>query len=536
MSLLDVRDLSIRYPGSATAAVDGISFDIARGEAVGIVGESGAGKSQTALSCLGLLPANAQLAGSIEIAGNEVVGASAAALRKLRGRRVAMVFQDPSTALNPYLTIGAQLSLVASPKGGDRRQRVVEMLDLVGLQEPERQFTAWPHQLSGGMRQRALIAAALLGEPDLLIADEPTTALDVTVQAQILELLQQLRRDTGTALLLITHDLGVIAKSCERLLVMDRGRFIEAGPCHDVLTEPQHPFTKRLVDAVPKLQAVAARTATSADETLLEIEQLDISFNDRRRSPFSRRRKFTAVRNVSLQLQRGETLAIVGESGSGKTSLARSIAGLLAQDAGHIEWQGERLALRTERRPMAVRRSIQMVFQDPVASLNPSMTVHRIVAEPLALHRPELSADDIVQRVDELLIRVGLEPALNTRRPHQLSGGQAQRVAIARALINGPSVLICDEALAALDGTVRREILNLLIEEQRRSDLGLILITHDLGLVAEIADRVAVMYRGEIVELSSTSELFARPQQDYTKSLLAAVPQLPPKKTPSTAG
>lgn len=525
MSLLRVQDLTIAYDSSEAPAVAGISLEVDAGEAVGLVGESGAGKSQTALALMGLLPGNAQTSGSITIDGTEIVGAGGKTLQALRARKVSMVFQDPATALNPYVRVGDQLKLIVKhhklAERGNVRSRCIELLELVGLPDPERQYRSYPHQLSGGMRQRALIAAALIGEPDLLIADEPTTALDVTVQAQILELLKTLRRDLNLALLLITHDLGVIFNSCDRLLVMDHGHIIEQGECRAVLANPQQQHTARLVEAVPDFSRQAASTERESGERMLSIDKLTVRFTDRRRGKHG---YVVAVDSVSIDVMQGETLAIVGESGSGKTSLARSVAGLLPGQQGSVRLGDQTLAWRTEARDKSLRRGLQMVFQDPVASLNPSMSVQRIIAEPLGVHCAELDPARVRDEVGKMLQRVGLHAELAARLPHELSGGQAQRVAIARALIAGPRLLVCDEALAALDGTVRGEILDLLAAEKTRGNMTMIIITHDLGVVHEIADRVAVMFRGKICEVATREQLFGNPQHEYTRALLAAVP------------
>ena len=527
MSLLKVSGLTVSYPGSDAAAVRDLSFSVNDSESVGIVGESGAGKSQTALAIMGLLPANAEVAGSIVLAGSEVVGAKAATLRKLRARKVSMIFQDPATALNPYVKVGDQLKyillehkLVAKKAV---KQKCIDMLDRVGLPEPQLQYHAYPHQLSGGMRQRALIAAALISEPDLIVADEATTALDVTVQAQILTLLRELREEFNTALLMITHDLAVISQNCERLLVMDHGHLVEEGNCREIFSKPAHPHTARLLAAVSRIDgpAPALRSTTEALPAVLSVEQLGVRFRDRRRGASG---EFVAVQPLDLSIGAGESLAIVGESGSGKTSLARAITGLLPRTRGTVTFLGEQIPRRVEDRPKAVRRRLQMVFQEPLSSLNPAMRVGRIIAEPIAIHRPTADSQEVAKLVADMLGRVGLDQALCERYPHELSGGQAQRVAIARALVPEPRVLICDEALSALDGTVRREIIALLKAEQERSQLSLMIITHDLGVVREICDRVIVMHEGEVCEQGSNEDIFSGAQHPYTKALLAAVP------------
>jgi ABC-type glutathione transport system ATPase component len=529
MSLLSVKDLTVSYPQSERAAVQSLSFEIDCAQSVGIVGESGAGKSQTALAILGLLPDNAESSGSIKLAGTEIVGASGATLRQLRARKVSMVFQDPATALNPYLKIGRQLKIILQELGlaarKDHDRLCIEMLERVGLPEPQKQCHAYPHQLSGGMRQRALIAAALIGEPDLIIADEATTALDVTVQAQILELMQSIRSEHNTALLMITHDLAVIAQNCERMLVMDRGRLIEEGSCREIFTNPAQAHTAKLVAAVARIDAPAPeqRSAAPGAQPVLSTEQLGVTFRGRR---WRASKRFVAVHPLDFAIDAGETVAIVGESGSGKTSFARAMAGLSTGVSGSVAFKGKLLGRRVEARPRRLRRQLQMVFQEPLSSLNPAMRVRQIIAEPLNVHSLVANQAEATRQVEEMLERVGLNRNLLDRYPHELSGGQAQRVAIARALVLEPQVLICDEALSALDGTVRRDIIALLKAEQERSNQALIFITHDLGVVREICDRVVVMYEGAVCEEGSNEDIFTRAKQPYTQALLAAVPTI----------
>jgi peptide/nickel transport system ATP-binding protein len=526
MSLLTVNGLTVSYPGSDRAAVQDLTFELGHSESVGIVGESGAGKSQTALAIMGLLPGNAAIGGSIRLADKEIVGASPRTLREIRARNVSMIFQDPATALNPYMKVGHQLKTVLLEHGQvsrkNAKQKCIEMFERVELRDPQLQYHAYPHQLSGGMRQRVLIAAALIGEPDLIVADEPTTALDVTVQAQILTLLAEIRREYKTALLMITHDLAVISQNCERVLVMDQGSVVEEGNCRDVFSSPAHPHTVRLLASVSSIDAEAPeRGKTEGEQSLLEVRQLGVSFPGPKRGS-----RFVAVAPLDMSIAAGESLAIVGESGSGKTSLARAIAGLLPEINGTINFLGKPQPAYVEARSRAVRRRLQMVFQEPLSSLNPAMRVGQIIAEPLLAHSMAGDSAAATSRVSDMLTRVGLDHNLVGRRPHELSGGQAQRVAIARSLILEPDLLICDEALSALDGTVRREIIALLQAEQQRSRLALIIITHDLGVVREICDRVIVMYEGRVCEQGSNEEIFSSAQHPYTKALLAAVPVL----------
>jgi peptide/nickel transport system ATP-binding protein len=517
MSLLSVRGLGVRY--GDTLAVDDLSFSVEAGEAVGLVGESGSGKSQTALAILGLLPASAETSGTVALDGNDLLGACEKTLNRVRARRVAMVFQDPMQALNPYIRVGRQLDHVLRCHGiatGDAaRQRAVDMLGRVGLPDPEHQYRAFPHELSGGMRQRVMIASALIAEPQLLIADEPTTALDVTVQAQILELLESLRRDT--ALLLITHDLGVVAGHCERVLVLQDGRLVDSGPTRTVFAAPSHAHTRALLDAAPRLDARADIAAASTRE-VLRVDDAAVAYARHGRAAVA------AVRGVNLSLAAGETVAIVGESGSGKSSLVRAVLGLVPMGRGRVTFCGAAVAGPAQERTKALRKDLQLVFQDPVGSLNPRMRVWRIVEEPVAIHEPAMPGPERRARAAAALHQVGLGDEFHERYAHELSGGQAQRVAIARALIMRPTVLVCDEAVAALDGTVREQILKLLQAVQRETGLSILFISHDLAVVRAISHRVLVMYLGRLVEHAGNEQLFMRPAHPYTRALLDAVP------------
>jgi len=517
MSLLSVDGLGIRYGNEI--AVDDLSFTVDPGESVGLVGESGSGKSQTALAILGLLPAGATTEGSIRVAGTEILEADERTLNALRAKRVAMVFQDPTQALNPYARVGQQLSRIVLShglaEGVAAEARVIEMLERVGLPDAGRQYRAYPHQLSGGMRQRVMIASALIAEPDLLIADEPTTALDVTVQAQILELLAEIRRNT--ALLLITHDLGVVAGHCERMLVLESGRLVEEGATREVFASPRHEHTAALLAAAPRLDREPLPMGSCGDE-LLDINGATVRYLEPGYG------ELDAVRGIDLSVASGETLAVVGESGSGKSSLVRAVLGLVPMQAGRVTFCGTRLEGPVQHRAKAIRRDLQLVFQDPVGSLNPQMRVVNVVGEPLLVHEPRMAAALRHERVVAALSKVGLGTEFLRRYPHQLSGGQAQRVAIARALILGPKVLVCDEAVAALDGTVREQILALLNQVQIETGLAIVFITHDLAVVRAISHRVLVMYMGGLVELAGNAALFEQPRHPYTRALLEAVP------------
>ncbi len=529
MSLLDVKDLSIRYDDATV--VDALSFAVDAGESVGLVGESGSGKSQTALAILGLLPRRASVSGSIRFDETELVSATEQTLNRLRAERIGIVFQDPLQALNPYLRVGRQLREILVrhdlATGMDADARVIHMLSRVGLPDAHRQFHSYPHQLSGGMRQRVMLASALIAEPDLLIADEPTTALDVTVQAQILELLEEVRDDT--ALLLITHDLAVVAGYCERMLVLKKGRLVDAGATTSLFASPGHAHTRVLLDAAPRVDRVDIPPPATG-VSILGVEAAEVSYAE------SGNGRLQAVHDVSFSLRVGETVAVVGESGSGKSSLVRAMLGLVEMQVGRVVYAGAPLEGPVENRNKAQRRDLQLVFQDPIGALNPQMRVHDIVGESLLVHEPELSVVARTARVVEVLEKVGLDDQYLGRYPHQLSGGQAQRVAIARALILGPKVLICDEAVAALDGSVREQVLALLRKVQIDTGLSILFITHDLAVVRAISHRVLVMYMGRMVEFADNAALFSRPRHPYTRALIDAVPVpdpvAPPRKAP----
>jgi oligopeptide/dipeptide ABC transporter ATP-binding protein len=523
VSLLDVRGLTIRY-GDDTV-VDGVDLYIDRSESVGLVGESGSGKSQSALAILGLLPQRAIVSGSIEFDGQQILGADDKALDALRARRIGIVFQDPMQALNPYLRIGSQLRQILLAHGivekGAAEVRVIEMLARVGLPDPERQFRAYPHQLSGGMRQRAMIASALIAEPELLIADEPTTALDVTVQAQILDLLEDIRDDT--ALLLITHDLGIVAGHCEHMIVLEQGRLVDQGPTTSLFASPGSPYTRKLLAAAARVdrgeppESVAASTILSVGDAVVEYDDL------------------RAVTDFSFAVKQAETVAVVGESGSGKSSLVRALVGLIPLASGRVVYAGEALDGPVQDRAMSHRRDLQLVFQDPVSALNPQMRVRALVEEPLLVQESSMSSADRRGRVIAMLEKVGLDEKFLRRYPHELSGGQAQRIAIARALILDPKVLVCDEAVAALDGSVRKQVLEMLRGIQQDTGLSIIFISHDLAVVRSISHRVLVMYMGRLVEQAECATLFANPHHPYTRALIDSVPIPDPIVTPKRA-
>ncbi|MEV5955555.1 ABC transporter ATP-binding protein [Streptomyces sp. NPDC051987] len=515
MSLVQVTDLTVEF--GDLRAVDGLSFTLERGAALALVGESGSGKSTVASALLGLHHGTgARVGGSIEVAGTDVQAASDGELRRLRGAKAAMVFQDPLSSLDPYHAIGDQIAEVyrvhTRASRGAARARAVEVLDRVGIPDARRRSRSRPHEFSGGMRQRALIAMALACEPELLVADEPTTALDVTVQAQILDLLHTLREETGMGLLLVTHDVGVAAENVDRVLVMRHGRVVEQGPVAAVLGAPAEPYTRELLSAVPRVDAVRAAAQVS-DAVVLEATGL--------RREFGRgKRAFAAVDDVSLTVRRGETLGVVGESGSGKTTLGRMLVGLLEPTAGEVRHDGHAR--------VGVNPAVQMVFQDPVSSLNPRRSIGESIADPLRA-RGERDEGRIRARVTELLERVGLEGSHYQRYPHEFSGGQRQRVGIARALAADPRVIVCDEPVSALDVTTQAQVVALLGGLQRELGLALVFVAHDLAVVRQVSDRVAVMRRGRIVETGPADEVYDNPQDPYTRQLLAAVPALDPE-------
>jgi peptide/nickel transport system ATP-binding protein len=533
--ILAVTDLGVTFgtPDGPVRAVHDLSFDVGAGEMLGIVGESGSGKSQTVLALLGLLAPNGTAAGHARFDGKDLLALPERELRAIRGAGIAIIFQDPMTSLNPYLTIGRQMSeVLRRHRGTDRNtalQQCETLLDAVQITEARRRLGMYPHELSGGMRQRVMIASALLCKPTLLIADEPTTALDVTVQAQILELMHELRAEFSASIILITHDLGVVAGTCDRVMVMRDGIVEESGETEDVFYRSKNDYTCALLAAVPRLDGkhadnLRALPTGEKNEPVLTARGVSVQFSVPSGRLFAAPKKLRAVDDFFIDVGPGEAVGIVGESGCGKSTLARAILRLVDSCDGTISLLGSDLTTLGKDELRAARRNMQMVFQDPLASLNPRMTIGRIVAEPLETFFPELGAAERAARVTDMLTKVGLSPACVNRYPHEFSGGQCQRIGIARALISRPRLVICDEAVSALDVTIQAQIIELLIELQSQLDLALVFIAHDLAVVRRISHRVIVMYLGQAVEMAPTDVLFSAPRHPYTRALIAAAP------------
>ena len=524
--LLSVRDLSVAFTqgGREGLAVDRVSFDIAQRETVALVGESGSGKSVSALSVLKLLPypAASHPSGEVLFHGEDLLAKDEKALRRVRGNKITMIFQEPMTSLNPLHTIEQQVGEVLSLHQGmgaaQARARILELLNEVGIREPEKRLGAYPHQLSGGQRQRVMIAMALANEPELLIADEPTTALDVTVQAQILELLARLKASKGMSMLFITHDLGIVRRIADRVCVMTKGKIVESGPTAEIFANPQHAYTRHLLAAEPKGSPPAADPAA---ETVMKGENVRIWFPIKQGLMRRTVGHVKAVDGVDVDVRAGETLGVVGESGSGKTTLGLALTRMIASQ-GMIDFRGRKISNLSFKGMRPLRREIQIVFQDPFGSLSPRMSVTEIIEEGLRIHEPKLSSDERDARVVGAMEEVGLDPATRNRYPHEFSGGQRQRIAIARAMVLNPRFVMLDEPTSALDMSVQAQVVDLLRDLQKRHNLAYLFISHDLKVVRALANNVIVMRNGKVVEAGTAEQIFTRPQSDYTKALIAA--------------
>ncbi|WP_144756736.1 dipeptide ABC transporter ATP-binding protein [Curtobacterium pusillum] len=537
MSILTTTDLGVAFSteSGTVDAVRGVSLHVEPGETLALVGESGSGKSTVALAAMGLLSGNATARGSAVVDGHEVVGAPESALRRLRGSTVSMVFQEPATALDPLTRVGAQIAEVIRNHGdvsaSDAAARAVDLLDRVGIPSPAARAKAFPFQLSGGQRQRVVIAMAIANSPKLLIADEPTTALDVTVQAEILELLRRLAADTGTGVLLVTHNMGVVADFADRVAVMLQGEIVETGGVEDVLLRPQHDYTKRLLAAVPRLAVAPAGAAASVESVasvdvpdgrhgaapVVDLRDVSVTFGRGARAVH-------ALQGIDIAVHAGETVGLVGESGSGKSTAARVALGLVKPTSGSVHLFGSDLRTARGRDRRALRSGIGVVLQDPVASLDARMSVAECIAEPLAVHRRGMSSADRRKRIDEVLDAVRLPRTLASRAPRELSGGQRQRVSLARALVLSPRLLVADEPTSALDVSVQETVLEVLRELQDDLGFACLFVSHDLAVVQQFAERVVVMRQGVIEEQGTTDTTLLHPTTDYTRRLLAAVP------------
>ena len=532
--LLSVNNLRIVFNtrNGQTLAVEDLSFNLYAGKVLGIVGESGSGKSVACYSLLGLIPSPP---GKIESGralfhGDDLLSMNEKQLRQIRGNKMAMIFQDPMTCLNPYMRIVDQLTeVLLQHKLQDKklaRERAIAALVEVGIRDADKRIDQYPHEFSGGMRQRVMIAMALLSEPEILIADEPTTALDVTVQAQILDLIKQLQKDRNLAVIFITHDLGVAAEMADHILVMEKGKLVEEGAADIILRNPSHAYTQKLLSAVLTTAKPVASAVNPSDEPLLEVKKLQVGFATYVGHFFNRTKRYSrGIDDISITIKRGEILGLVGESGSGKSTLGRSIIRLATAQSGEIFFNGAELLAMPETHFQNIRRDVQMIFQDPYASLNPRMTVFDTLAEPLLVHQLA-TKDNVLDKVNTLMDDVGLDRRFIRKYPHEFSGGQRQRIAIARAIALKPKLIIADEPVSALDVTIRAQILALLLELTQKHNLTMLFISHDMSVVRYLCDRVIVMQQGRLVEEGDTEQLFSSPQQEYTRQLLAAIPHL----------
>ncbi|MCR9299917.1 ABC transporter ATP-binding protein [Vibrio fluvialis] len=524
--LLQVRNLSVSFQTNdgVVNAVNNVNFELNVGETLAIVGESGSGKSVSTNALMQLLPNNARIdaQSSIVFEGEELLEKSEVQMRRVRGDRIGMIFQEPMTSLNPYLRVGIQVAeaMMCHRKVSmaQAKQRVLELFELVHLPNPQQAYSKYPHEFSGGQLQRIMIAMALINEPDILIADEPTTALDVTVQAEVLKLIKEIQSKMGMAILFITHDLGVVRYVADRVLVMCKGDVVEEGDTQELFTNAKHDYTRMLINAIPK----GSKDPVDANApALLKASDIRVKFLIKPHFIASRNQYFEAVKGISLELKQGETLGIVGESGSGKSTLGRALIGLLPS-TGEIEFKGMDYRKQSEVQRLTLKKDIQMVFQDPYGSLSPRMTVGEIITEGLLVHQPHISKAERLQRARKALEEVRLDASAINRYPHEFSGGQRQRIAIARALILEPSFILLDEPTSALDRSVQLTVIDLLKDIQQRRNIGFLFISHDLSVVKALSDRVMVMQKGEVMEQGSAEDIFHRPQHDYTKKLIAA--------------
>jgi oligopeptide/dipeptide ABC transporter ATP-binding protein len=535
-ALLEIRDFDVRFHthDGEVQAVCNANLTIDEGECLGVVGESGSGKSQLFLAALGLLARNGRATGSVKFRGEEILGLRDRKLNALRGSLITMIFQDPLTSLTPHMRIGDQITEgLRIHKGVPRdeaRKRAVEMLELVRIPEARRRLQQFPHELSGGMRQRVMIAMATICGPDLLVADEPTTALDVTVQAQILEIMRDLRQELKTAIVLVSHDMGVIAGIADRVHVMRAGSIVEAGTVDSIFYRPKHDYTRMLLRSMPRLdspdRAGHGRPAgIDSNATYLEVNNLRVQFPISLGGfPLRKTKQLRAVDGVSFSLRQGETLGVVGESGCGKSTLARAILQLLPKSGGSVLWLSRDLGSAGWREIRKLRGDLQIVFQDPLASLDARMTIGESIGEPLRALKPLMPRNEVTVRVRAMMEKVGLDPAWINRYPHEFSGGQNQRVGVARAMIVGPKLIICDEAVSALDVSIQSQIVDLIMELQALSGMSLIFISHDLSIVRQISHRVMVLHLGRVVEFADREAIYKDARHPYTKALIAAVP------------